>query len=32
MRANNPEGDTVNGPALQELIRAAINHNKGEKS
>lgn len=26
------EGDTVNEVALQELIRAAINHNKGEKS
>jgi hypothetical protein len=24
--------DTVNGAALQELIRAANNHNKGEKS
>lgn len=26
------EGDPVNEAALQELIRTAINHNKGEKS
>lgn len=26
------EGDTVNAAALQGLIRAAINHNKGENS
>jgi hypothetical protein len=26
------KGDTVNEAALEELIRAAINHNKGEKS